>query len=69
MKFLQPTLFPNRSMDETDTRGDRTVIGRIFRRMIRAAIESFPIQERKKAELLKSIMQKKAGGNSNDALR
>lgn len=56
-------------MDETDTRGDRTVIGRIFRRMIRAAIESFPIQERKKAELLKSIMQKKAGGNSNDALR
>lgn len=41
----------------------------LIRWLIRAAIESFPIQERKKAELLKSIMQKKAGGNSNDALR
>lgn len=52
-------------MDGTDRRGDRTVIERIFRRMIRAAIESFPIDEEKKSRLL----QKFLGGRSGDEVK
>lgn len=40
-----------------------------IKRLIKAAIESFPISERKKAELLNSILQKRACGGDKDVLQ
>ena len=42
---------------------------RWIKRMIQAAIESFPICEKKKAELLQAIMRRKNDGGDRDVLQ
>lgn len=46
------------------------MIERIFRRMIRAAIESFPIDEEKKSRLLQKFLGERSGDEvKNDELQ
>ena len=71
---LQPIVFLNRFIDvsaiKTMRRGE-LVLEDFIKRIIKAAIESFPINERKKTELLQSLLDKKGerGGTASHVLR
>lgn len=59
--FLQPALLLNRYIDENKTKGAENVLNKVIKRIVRAAIESFPIDEGKKAELLQRIIKEREG--------
>ena len=64
MGYLQPETFFIRSMGvrttpQTGRKGDEVMPDDFMRRMIRAVIESFPIDEAKKADMLQRIVGQK----------
>ena len=62
---MQPTSFLIRYRSvsaKMNVKGLVTMLEKIIKRLIVAAIESFPINEAKKAELLRNIIKKQQGG-------
>lgn len=60
LKFMQPTLFLNRYIGvKKEKGGEAFMIDKIIKRAIRAAIESFPIDEEKKMEILRIMLGEK----------
>ena len=64
-KFMQPTSFHIRYRSvsaKMNVKGLVTMLENLIKRIIVAAIESFPINEAKKTELLRNIIKKQQGG-------
>ena len=65
---MQPTYFLIRYRSvsaKMNVKGLVTMLEKIIKRLIVAAIESFPINEAKKAELLRNIIKNNKGVNKN----
>lgn len=70
-KLMQPTSIFIRyiNIKAIQTKGAEVMIDRIIQRIIQAAIESFPINRKKKDEILQHMINKKANEEvKNDVL-